>query len=105
MNSGERNSLLLYNCFRTVFLYTYTFFNSQPESVHTDRAIVDKMIGWPIVDLFTWFRPDLTETDDVWEKAKNILVKTWGDATTADERKSALKKIMIKESVSQAIFF
>ena len=62
------------------------------------------MIGWPIVDLFTWLRHDLPGTDDVWEKAKNILVKTWGDATTADERKSALKRIMI-DSVSQAIFF
>ena len=81
----------------------YTFFDSQPESIHTDRAVVDKMIGWPILDLFHLLHLRMTENSNVFKKAKDIVVKTWGDTTTKDEREAVLKKIG-HEDVSQTMF-
>ena len=89
--------------FYNSFVYTYTFFISQPESIHTDRAVVDKMIGWPILDLFALFHPAMNVMN-VFEKAKKIIAKTWGDATTIDERKAALTEKMNHKNVSLTIF-
>ena len=79
----------------------YTFLFLQPESAHTDRAVVDKMIGWPILDIFIHLlRPD-PEITNVLDKAKQIIVKTWGKVTSIEQRKAALKE-MNHEDVSQS---
>ena len=45
----------------------------------------------------------MTENSNVFKKAKDIVVKTWGDTTTKDEREAVLKKIG-HEDVSQTMF-
>ena len=59
------------------------------------------MIGWPIVDLFTPLYK--SESINVLEKAKDIVVKMWGNFTTMEKREAALKE-MNQEGVSQTMF-
>ena len=57
------------------------------------------MIGWPIIDLFT----PVYKSESILEKAKDIVVKMWGNFTTMEKRKAALKE-MNQEGVSQTMF-